>query len=127
MLHKVSGVTSGCGVQELALVRAGSGAGMRRTTSQLPRQSTLDKGHIHTSNTMWRVPSMPASNAHGKRNPCDIGSTIVLWALHAAYSGLQLLSQGKGSMLTVLTWPLIERGPTAESLTAESGMGWAQE
>lgn len=111
-------------MQELALARAGSGAGMRRTASQLPRQSTLDKGHIHTSNTMWRAPSMPASNSYGKRN---IGSTIVLWALHAAYSGLQLLSQGKGSMLTGLTLALFESGPTAVSLTAESGMGWAQE
>ena len=97
---------------------------MRRTASQLPRQPTPDKGHIHTSNTVWRLPSMLASNVYGKRN---IGSTIVLWALHAAYNGLQLLSQGKGSMLTVLTWALFERGPTAVSLTAESGIGWAQE
>ena len=42
-------------------------------------RGTPDKGHIHTSNTMWRVPTMPASNAYGKRN---IGSTIILWALH---------------------------------------------
>ena len=67
---------------------------------------------------------MPASKAYGERN---IGSTIAHWALHAAYNGLQLLPQGEGSMLTILTWALFERRPTAVSLTAEPGMGWAQE
>ena len=120
MLRKVS--SGHFWVQDLALARAGSGAGMRRTASQLPRQPTPDKGHIHTSDTMWRVSSMPASNAYGERNIC---STIAHWALHAAHDGLQLLPHGKGSMLT--TWALFERGPTAVSLTAEPGMGWAQE
>ncbi len=41
-------------------MRGGSGA-VPRTASQLPRQPTLDKGHIRASSHMQRTSSMPAS------------------------------------------------------------------
>ncbi len=55
-----------CCLQELACSRAGSGAGMRRTSSQLPRQPTLDKGHIRTANPVRGMSSMPAHDTYGE-------------------------------------------------------------
>ena len=47
--------------QELAMMRAGSDAALRRTASRLARQPTLDKGHIRAGSHMQRTSSMPVS------------------------------------------------------------------
>ncbi len=52
------------------MMRAGSDAALRRTASQLPRQSTLDKGHIRAGAHMHRTSSMPASYGESSSVRC---------------------------------------------------------
>ena len=72
-----------CRMQELAMMRGGSGAVPRRTASQLPRQPTLDKGHIRASSHMQRTSSMPAS--YGRSQTLQAVCGLTTRSLHPFY------------------------------------------
>ena len=52
-----------CRMQELALMRGGSGLALGRASSLLPRRPSADRGHLRATRSMQRMPSAEPADA----------------------------------------------------------------